>query len=120
MCECPNDAFGRVESSEKVYKIKVEKDICTMSMEELDKLTYEMNKILGHKLLRLLNVEDGCVELTYRGLQDDELTISEIQHCQLSELKVLSISYGDKLVIISAIAATLMDAVGEITSGKCN
>lgn len=96
LCECPRDLFGDVESLEKTYVIKVENDIQTLTVEELQKLEYEMNKILGQKLLRLLNVKDGCVELTFRTFQDEKFSVTKEQKQALRNLGVLHISYGDK------------------------
>ena len=63
----------------------------TFSVEDLDKLQHEIRKILGRKLLRLLKVEDGCIELTFRVLNcaDD---ISEHQKQALCDLGVLTVT----------------------------
>ncbi len=79
VCELPNYALGDTDGSGKVYKIKIEENIRTLTVGDLQKLQYEMNKILGHKLLRLLSYSDGCVELTFRSFEDDEFIITEEQ-----------------------------------------
>lgn len=60
-----------------------------------------MNVILGHKLYRLLHVEEGCVQLAIRGFEEDELNISEEQQQALRNVGVLSISYGHRCVDIA-------------------
>ena len=87
VCECPKDAFGEVEEkSDKVYMIKTDK--ISDTLKELDKLLHEVRKILGHKLLRLLRVEDGCI----RVLSCDNFDISEDQKQALGDLGVLSVT----------------------------
>ena len=102
VCECPNDAFGKVGGAEKVYKLKIGEDFETLTMKELEKLEHEMNKILGHTFLRLLNIKEGCVELVFRGLEESNFTITEEQRESLSKLGVLTISYGDETIIINS------------------
>lgn len=108
ICEVPIGAFDKVETSEngdgvpeKVYKIKIDQSLTTLCLDDLSKLRYKMNRILGHELLRLLHVEEGCVGLTYRTLKNDDLIITAKQQRGLSKLGVLSISYGDVAVKIS-------------------
>ena len=88
VCECSKDAFGEAKESDNIYKIKTDKILETFTIEELDKLQYEIRKILGHKLIRLLKVEDGCIELTFRVLNCDD-DISEDQKQALGDLGVL-------------------------------
>lgn len=94
VCECPSDSFGTIEKGEKVYKIKTEQDIDTLTIEELEKFQYELNKILGHRFLCLLSIKDGCIELTFRGSTDDDFLIAEEQLFALRKVGVRSISYG--------------------------
>ena len=101
VCECPKDAFGEAKESDKVYKIKTDKILETFTLEELDKLQHEIRKILGHKLLCLLKVEDGCTELSFRVFNCDDFDISEDQKQALSNLGVHSISCQNKVVIIN-------------------
>ena len=102
VCQCPLNAFGEVEGSEKVYKIKIEGDIKEeFTLEDIKKLEYEMNKILGHNFLRLLSFEEGCLELTFKAFPVDNFTITREQVQSLRLLRVLSISYGDKAFTIS-------------------
>ena len=101
VCECPKNAFGEVEKSDKIYKIKTDKILETFTVEDLDKLQHEIRKILGHKLLRLLKVEDGCIKLTFRVFNDDDFDISEEQKQALSNLGVISVICRQNVVIIS-------------------
>ena len=100
VCECPKDSFGEVEKTDKIYKIKTDKILETFTLEELDKLQHKIRKILGHKLIRLLKVEDGCIELTFRVFNCDDFCISEDQEQALNDLDVLSVTCQNKVVII--------------------
>ncbi len=102
VCQLPSDALGDdAEKSENVFGIKCDKNVETLTVEEVQKLEYEMNKIMGHKLLRLLKIEEGCVKLTFRSFEDCEFEITYGQRQALKKLDVLSISYGDQVVQIS-------------------
>lgn len=119
VCQCPSDAFGKVEGAEKVYVIKTEKDITKLTVEELGKLEYEMNKILGHKFLRLLNIKNGCVELVFRALEENYFTVTEKQRKHLSQLGVLTISYGnDTITINSTLPAGIPAKVVDTIDGE--
>ena len=100
VCECPKDAFGEVEKADKIFKIKTDKILETFTLDELDKLQHEFRKILGHKLIRLLKVEDGCIELTFRVFNCDDFDISEDQKQALGGLGVLSVTCQNIVVII--------------------
>ena len=113
VCECPKDAFGKTKKSDKIYRIKTDKILETFTVEELDKLQHEIRKILGHKLLRLLKFEDGCIELTFRVFNCDNFDISEDQKQSLSDLGVLSVACQQKVVYITTKAY-------ENTSGRYN
>ena len=65
--EFPDYTFDDVKKSEKVYVVKTDKIFKDLTGEDLKKLQYEMNKILGNKMLCLLRVEEGCAQLTFRG-----------------------------------------------------
>ena len=115
VCECPCNAFGDVKESEKVYAIKIERDIEAMTLNEVNKFTHETNKILGHKLLRLLNIKDGCMELVYRTFENEEFSITEKQQLALRRLGVLHISYGDN---IESVSIPVEEVQSDIFSGK--
>ena len=66
ICECPAGAFGSCEDDEKVYVLITEMKL-NDSLAEYEKLQFEMNKVLGGKLLRLVNVEEVCGQLTFGG-----------------------------------------------------
>ena len=102
VCECPKDAFGEAKESDNVniYKIKTDRALETFSVEDLDKLQHEIRKILGHKLLRLLKVEDGCIELTFRVFNCNDVDISEYQKQALGDLGVLTLTCRNKVVNI--------------------
>ena len=95
ICECPADAFGSREDKEKVYVLKTEMKLSD-SLEECEKLQFEMNKVLGGKLLRLINVEDGCVQLTFRGFVEPELSLLKEDGQELRNIGVSCLTYGDQ------------------------
>ena len=97
--ECPSDAFGDVEKSEKVYVLKTDKILESLTTAELTDLCHEMNAILNLNLLRLLKVEEGCVQLTFRGLEDDKFNTTKDQQQALRNLGVLTITYGDQIIV---------------------
>ena len=96
ICECPAGAFGSCEDNEKVYVLKTEMKL-NDSLEEYEKLQFEMNKVLGGKLLRLINVEEGCVQLTFRGFVEPELSLSKENGQELRNTGVLRLTYGDQI-----------------------
>lgn len=96
--ECPGNAFGDYDESEKVWVIKTDKIINKMTVEELKCLNIQINKVLGCPIMRLLHVVKGCVELIFRVLKDEILILSEQQRQALQKLGVESINCGDLLI----------------------
>lgn len=96
--ECPNNAFGSVEESEKVFVLKTDKIIEDLTVDEIKRLKYRVNKILANKLIQFLHVEEGCVKLTFRTFQEDGFTITEEQRKALCEVGITQITYGDQCV----------------------
>ena len=96
ICECPAGAFSSCEGKERVYVLKTEMKL-NDSLEEFEKLQFEMNKVLGGKLLRLINVEEGCVQLTFRGFVEPELSLSKENGQELRNIGVLCLTYGDQV-----------------------
>lgn len=121
LCECPSNAFGRLENSEKVFKIKTEEGTSSIStLEDLEQYQFELNKILGHRLLRLLSVEEGCLELTFSTFSSiDIYTLTERQQKALKKLKVVRVSYEDKLIADFRIASTAEINTGDTQSSSC-
>lgn len=100
VCECPKDAFGDAKKSEKVFFVKVDQDIKSLTVEELEKLKFNLCKILNIEM-RLLSVEDGCVKLSFRVLSEI-IVISKKQQEALKSFCVLRIQYGKEEIDISA------------------
>ena len=109
--ECPSDAFGDAEESEKVYVLKTDRNLNSLGVMKLRQLCYEITKILGHK--RLLQVSEGCVQLTFRTI-DDEFTVTEEQQQALRNVGVLGITYGDQMVDIAKKFQMSLKNVGEL------
>ena len=105
VCECPSNVFGDAEKGEKVYVIKIDKSMYTLTVEQLEKLCFEINRILGHKFLRLLRVDKGCVRLTFRTFENDEFSVSQDQMQELRKLGILSIQFGEQFVKISNVSS---------------
>ena len=116
ICECPSDAFGDIPKSEKVYVLKMDKSVEDLTVEQLQQLQFEMNKVLGQRLLRLLHVKKGCVSLTFRTYEQHEVSLSKSQQQALKKLNVLSITYGEQFVDISKALAPEKD-LGECMHG---
>ena len=101
LCECPSNAFGdgADDKSEKVYVIKTDKSLESLTVNEVQTLERSMNRILGYEFLRLLRVEDGCVQLTFRTLRKgDMLPVPSQDRVALRKLGVLSIRFGGQIV----------------------
>ena len=98
--ECPSDAFGK---SGKVYVLKLDTVLESLTAEELKRLCNEIRAILKHDklVLRLLQVTEGCIQLTFMGLQEEDYFITEEQQQALRNVGVLIITYGDQMVDIS-------------------
>lgn len=101
VCECPNNAFGDSEDSEKVWVFKTDKIFGDLTVEEIKQLNYRINKILGEKVIRILRITKGCVEITYRILNLNIFDLTSEQQQALNKVGVTSISYGDFFIDIS-------------------
>ena len=99
--ECPSDAFGDHEKSEKVFVLKLDKILNSLTAEELRQLCNKIKSILKHEALRLLHVKDGCIQLTFRGFEEEDFNIIEEQQQALRNIGVLCISYGENVLDIS-------------------
>ena len=86
------------------------------TLEEYDTLQFEMNKLLGGKLLRLVNVEEGCVQLTFRGFVEPELSLPKEKYQELRNIGVLSITYGEQVFNFSDLAPQKHAKPGEQNS----
>ena len=96
ICECPINAFGVKEKSEKCFRVKTDKSMDSLTVDQLDEMQFEMNKILGRKFLRLLHIEEGCVLLVYRCFSDDIMDLSIDQQMNFKKLGILNFRYGDR------------------------
>ena len=94
--ECPSDAFGESEESERVVTLISDKVLDSLTLEDLKKFKYKVNSILGNKLIKVLRVEGGSVKITFRMFEIDKLIITEEQRLALQREGVISITYGDQ------------------------
>lgn len=116
--EFPDDAFEDANKSEKVYKVKTDRVFADLTGEDLQKLQYEMNKIFDNKFLRILRVEEGCVQLTFRGFEEDEFSITTKQQQALRNVDVLGIKYGEYFVDIEKGFVKESEKFGELYSSR--
>lgn len=101
VCETPNDAFGDVSKSEKVFVMKIDKNIQTLEMKEVKSLQVEVCEVLEIDL-RLLQVKEGCIELCFKSLGFDGVTtVTQKQQDILKSLSILSIIYDGEVLEIS-------------------
>ena len=100
VCECPSDAFGDVKKSEKKFILKVDEHLRKLTVNELLKLKYEISQLLKLNL-RLLHVDDGCIQLTFRVLESDSIVINEDQQKALQVIGVLKVEYGNEIIDLS-------------------
>ena len=122
ICECPSDLFAESESYDpsadttgKCYIIKTGEEIENLTVKELKTFQRKLNEILGQKFLKVVNVEDGCVQITIRRFTSSVFVISDKQQRALSSLGVLTISCGSESVHIP----TLSSLENKAGSGKC-
>ena len=99
--ECPSDAFRDYEKSKKVYVLKLDRILNSLTAKELRQLCNKIKSILKHEALRLLHVKDGCIQLTFRGFEEENFNIIEEQQQALRNIGVLCISYGENVLDIS-------------------
>ena len=100
ICECPSDAFSGAKKPDDLsahYVLKLEKKMENYKLEELERLRHEMNIILRKKFLRLLFVDEGCIQLTFRVVDHDPLDLAEEAQQDLRNLGIISICHGVKL-----------------------
>ena len=98
--ECPSDAFGESEESERVVTLVSDKTLDALTLEDLKKFKYKVNSILGNKLIKVLRVEGGSVKITFRMFEFDKFSITEEQRILLQREGVISITYGDQHIEI--------------------
>ncbi len=122
VCECPSDAFGDAKKSEKVFFVKKDEHITSLSLKELEKFKYNLCKVLKCDL-RLLCIKDGCVELSFRVFGVDKIVISEEQRQDLKKLGVLKIQHGNEvidLVISSVEEKAILGKVITVRTHQCH
>ena len=122
ICECPSDLFDEnemvdsiIERPQKTYVIKIDKSVEILTLEELETLKCKMNEILGHKFLKVVKVEDGCVQVTFRTFGSSDFVISDEQQRGLSSLGVIIISCGSESVHIPTVSSLENKADSGIT-----
>ena len=112
ICECPSDLFGEsetadsaIEKPQKTYVIKIDNNVEKTTLKEFTTLKHKMNEILGHIFLKVVKVEDGCVQITFRTFSSSDFAISDEQQRALSSLSVITISCGSETVYIPTVSS---------------
>ena len=109
ICECSSDLFGESETAREkpqtTYVIKINKSMANLTLEELENLKCKMNEILGHKFLKIVKVENGCVQVTFRTFSSSDFANSDEQKRALSSLGVITISCGNETVHIPTVSS---------------
>ena len=97
ICECPSNVFGEKETSDTVLVLKSEMKVEDTTVEELRIYQHRMNRILKTSTMRLLHVDKGCMELTFRVLGDALHVegITKEKQQALRNMGIISISYGE-------------------------
>ena len=105
VCECPSNVFGDEEENGKVLVFKIEdRNFETMTLDELEKLCFNLNSAIGSYHLRLLKTDPGCVQLTFRALPSADKMIQKLtgeEKQALRNMGVLSITYGEQTLNLS-------------------
>ena len=115
VCECPSNAFGNAEKSEKVLSLESKIELDKMTIEEFGKLEKRMKIALGGPVLRLLHIDEGC-KMKYRTLDDGIIdAITEEQQLALQSLGLVNISYGDQSLNLSSQVTTNDKGKGEFS-----
>ena len=94
--ECPSNAFGESEKSEKVVKLISDKELDKLTVADLRKFKQRVYRILGYKLIKVVKVEGGSVKITFRMFEIDKISITKEQRISLQREGVISITYGDQ------------------------
>ena len=106
LCQCPSDLFESDSNTETNYIIKIEdKSVEKLTMEQLKVFQLKMSEILGQKLLKLVKVEKGCVQVTFRTFSCSDFVFSDEQQRTLSRLGVVTISCGSESIHIPPLSS---------------
>ena len=112
ICECPSDQFTDLECEEaeskpeKFYIIKMEDETMDkLTVKQLKNFQCKLNKTLGQKFLKIVKVEDGCVQVTFKTFSSSDFAVSDEQQRALSSLGVITISCGSESVHIRTVSS---------------
>ena len=104
ICECPSNVFeeDKERNSGKVVVFKIEKcNFETMTVDKLKQLRLRLNSAIGSYSyrLRLLKIDSGCVQLTFRILPSADEMIQKLTREEKQALRkvgVLRITYEEQ------------------------
>ena len=70
------------------------------SLKELENLKCKMNEVLGQKFLKVVKVEEGCIQVTFRTLNvtSSKFVISNEQRRELNSLRVITVSCANESI----------------------
>lgn len=106
--ECPSNAFGECEASEKVLIIVVDKVIEELTLDELKKFKHRVNKVLGDKLVKVLRVEEGSIVITFQTFEEVKFVLTQEQRKALEGEGVIKITLGIQLIYLSGTVNSYM------------
>lgn len=96
VCECPSNAFGRADRSEKVLSLKSNlPKLEELTLEEFEKFESAIKVVFRRRVLRLLDLNEDSIELNFRTLDDSVIDITDEQKSALKNMGFVNIKYGD-------------------------
>ena len=91
LCEVPADSFNAEVSQKKRLHVKLD-EVFDVKMEDIKRLNRKLSDMLQTKV-RLLDIEEGCIELIYITLHEINMTfhLTGKQNEELMQMGVLKI-----------------------------
>ena len=95
--ECPTDAFGGVEESDKIFVLVSDKIIEDLTLDGLKKFKLRIDMILGNELVKILSIEGGSIKITFKTFMD-RCDLTKEQQRDLRKEGIVSVYYGDQCI----------------------
>ena len=105
--EVPRGSFNGDHTKDRCFKIKLDDSfsIKDIDLKKVKKIQYKLQRILNMKPLQLIDVEGGCIELTFRYFNKTRLfPLSEAKKIALYELGFQWLRYGKDEVLLKKTA----------------
>lgn len=94
VCDCPSNTFSDgldFQDCDNLVIVKIDDELKNLEMRKLSKLQNELTKLLKVKYMRLLSVEEGCIQLVFRILPRE--VVHKPQISALQKLGVMRLSF---------------------------